>query len=1084
MTIPQTKQKKVVRFTDGVKEGEKQVDQQTDTGETTHKTSCQEETTHVETKECSQSETESEKPSSPFLEQLLEVDQIENGHTAPTGNKGDNPAERGKTFITCRNYLSEQGIEQTAHSSHEQKIFTIQGPIPQKLTRVTTKNVFQPFNVASNEHNRTLVPYSPPIVPQVNKGYSHSSLQRSHNMSYFVGGEMSMLPGNVSRLSEKEELQRLNDRLTSYVNRVRIVSDQGNQIDSSAFLKSAKILEEEMNNLKNIYEQELDKLRKDIEMTSREKNTLQIQSNKHQQAAAEIQDRLSVESDKSRKLVEETTLLQRQVTGLEAQLHSAKMAATMKGPNNSELLQRNVEGLTRENETLKHRYEVEQVARQEAEDRVQQLMKKLEFNDQVNAQHVLELRNRVETSTGTILSLEAKVRELSKNDTSMGDLLKSVREASEAEFKKYQMESDVEYNRNIAALRVQLDNDAGTIERLQTEMTQLEGSAGEMKARVRSLEGQLSNMEHQRKSLEDMLGIERSRSAENIRTLEKKLREVQEVLFTKIKEATSIREANVPLKAEIESLKLLLEEEEKRLRVQVNVGTTQPTSVPVTFERPLPPTAYPYSTSPPAMGNFNTSLAASSSYIPIMPPTYPGDPISSTALPDYTIPLGTTSPYEPDFTTTHIPNYLDPTEPTIEFPMATSKYMYETSPSVNRLQVEPSPPETPRGPVTSHKYQRAKSAPVSGPRSHNLPLVPTSLGQGKDYFDEMFQDLQRDTLYSSLRPKSSPLERPPSSTYHDYTVATSSPNHTIVVSQYTYSAIGDVKIMEVQQDGKYVRLLNDGAQELEFGGFMLQQNVGGHPVAVYRFPPRTKFPSNSTITVWSGMNDPILHQPPSDFVWKEQQKWGTGPECTSILCRPNGQAIAWTTAAHRFTRNAFEDGKDEEQVQALDLVKDDDLDLTPREDESLTEINVDVGNKQDHVYLRREKQPPPSLSAQRHPHGSSSAQACHPHNGQSRPLMYGNDNSTWSRQSRQQSTRPDPIPGQPYAGAAAQRMGSAPLRKYLAQSATVKGSGTVANRSAGTIRFGPPTPFLSPLQQEFSASKDNRPSSSLVRFTA
>lgn len=70
---------------------------------------------------------------------------------------------------------------------------------------------------------------------------------------------------------------------------------------------------------------------------------------------------------------------------------------------------------------------------------------------------------------------------------------------------------------------------------------------------------------------------------------------------------------------------------------------------------------------------------------------------------------------------------------------------------------------------------------------------------------------------------------------------------------------------------------------------MIQQNVGGHPVAVYRFPPRTKFPGNSTLTVWAGSNDPILHQPPSDYVWKEQQKWGTGPECTTILCKPNGQ---------------------------------------------------------------------------------------------------------------------------------------------------------------------------------------------------
>ncbi|RUS84507.1 hypothetical protein EGW08_007746 [Elysia chlorotica] len=49
--------------------------------------------------------------------------------------------------------------------------------------------------------------------------------------------------------------------------------------------------------------------------------------------------------------------------------------------------------------------------------------------------------------------------------------------------------------------------------------------------------------------------------------------------------------------------------------------------------------------------------------------------------------------------------------------------------------------------------------------------------------------------------------------------------------------------------------------EFELGGYLLQQNVGGHPVAVFRFPPRTKFAADSTITVWAAMNDPHLSQP-------------------------------------------------------------------------------------------------------------------------------------------------------------------------------------------------------------------------------
>ena len=108
--------------------------------------------------------------------------------------------------------------------------------------------------------------------------------------------------------------------------------------------------------------------------------------------------------------------------------------------------------------------------------------------------------------------------------------------------------------------------------------------------------------------------------------------------------------------------------------------------------------------------------------------------------------------------------------------------------------------------ITAHAQRHATS-----------PLVPANLGQGKDYFDEMFRDLTRETLYTQTRPKSggildrlldepepepkstkepsqepekppspraettierpqsgrSASERPPSSVYHDYTTTTS-----------------------------------------------------------------------------------------------------------------------------------------------------------------------------------------------------------------------------------------------------------------------------------------------------------------------
>ena len=65
----------------------------------------------------------------------------------------------------------------------------------------------------------------------------------------------------LSRTQERAELQQLNDRFAAYVQRVRQLAEKNNNIDSSALIKSTKVLEIEIHNLKNMYEQELEKLR-------------------------------------------------------------------------------------------------------------------------------------------------------------------------------------------------------------------------------------------------------------------------------------------------------------------------------------------------------------------------------------------------------------------------------------------------------------------------------------------------------------------------------------------------------------------------------------------------------------------------------------------------------------------------------------------------------------------------------------------------------------------------------------------------------------------------------------------------------
>lgn len=75
---------------------------------------------------------------------------------------------------------------------------------------------------------------------------------------------------------------------------------------------------------------------------------------------------------------------------------------------------------------------------------------------------------------------------------------------------------------------------------------------------------QIQNLNHQKVSLEEMVAQERAQATEQVAAMSQKLKDVQEMLFVKMREASSSHDCHMPLKAEISAMKALLEEEEKR----------------------------------------------------------------------------------------------------------------------------------------------------------------------------------------------------------------------------------------------------------------------------------------------------------------------------------------------------------------------------------------------------------------------------------------------------------------------------------------------------------------------------------------
>ena len=199
----------------------------------------------------------------------------------------------------------------------------------------------------------------------------------------------------------------------------------------------------------------------------------------------------------------------------------------------------------------------------------------------------------------------------------------------------------------------------------------------------------------------------------------------------------------------------------------------------------------------------------------------------------------------------------------------------------------PSPPSTPEQQTTHHntiQLQQTNKSPRQQQQQQNYQQHPanTFVVPGKDYTADLFNNFEKTTflndnkpdeiIKSNLNTQQSNCQQPPA----------------IIEASYT----GNIKIHEVNKHGYYVRILNvSNTTDEDLSQFTIQQMVSGMPVAIFRFPKSVKLAPGNTITVWA-RTDEVSQQPPQTFVWNEQEKWGTGPECTTILAKPNGQVTA------------------------------------------------------------------------------------------------------------------------------------------------------------------------------------------------
>uniref|UniRef100_A0A2M4BJ15 Putative nuclear envelope protein n=1 Tax=Anopheles marajoara TaxID=58244 RepID=A0A2M4BJ15_9DIPT len=147
------------------------------------------------------------------------------------------------------------------------------------------------------------------------------------------------------------------------------------------------------------------------------------------------------------------------------------------------------------------------------------------------------------------------------------------------------------------------------------------------------------------------------------------------------------------------------------------------------------------------------------------------------------------------------------------------------------------------------------------------------------------------SIFSSSSSRSGAVRRTPSraAAKRKRTVLDESDERSVSDYSVTSSAKGDIEIVESDPEGKFVKLHNKSAKEVQIGGWTLIRKVGSNET-VFKFHRTVKVDGGAFVTVWSSDLGKD-HEPPSTIVMKGQ-KWFSGDSMVTQLLNADGEEVA------------------------------------------------------------------------------------------------------------------------------------------------------------------------------------------------
>uniref|UniRef100_A0A3B5MDG0 Uncharacterized protein n=1 Tax=Xiphophorus couchianus TaxID=32473 RepID=A0A3B5MDG0_9TELE len=133
---------------------------------------------------------------------------------------------------------------------------------------------------------------------------------------------------------------------------------------------------------------------------------------------------------------------------------------------------------------------------------------------------------------------------------------------------------------------------------------------------------------------------------------------------------------------------------------------------------------------------------------------------------------------------------------------------------------------------------------------------------------------------------------------------------------HSASATGPICIDEIDTDGKFVCLLNNGDEDQAMVGYEMVKNVG-NVASTYKFTPKYVLKAGHKVTIWAS-DAGVSSRPPSDLVWKNQPSWGSGEDVSMVLMNPQGEEVAKRITKYKIAEEDDQGDEDDYGIEAIE----------------------------------------------------------------------------------------------------------------------------------------------------------------------